>query len=141
MSVGYLNREGILNHTGFERYTTRLNSEFKIKDRLTIGEHMNIAWSDGNSGISESFENCVRISPLIPVYDDFGEFAGAYNNNSQLGNARNAVAQLYRGKDNYNKSLRLFGDVYAQVEIIEGLNFKTSFGVSMNHFDVEISQN
>lgn len=135
MSVGYLNRDGILIHTGFERYTTRLNSEFKILDKLVVGEHLNVSWSDGNAGNSESFQNTLRSSPLIPVYDDNGEFAGTYSNSAGLGNARNPVAQLYRGRNDYNKSMRVFGDIYAELEIIDGLKAKTSFGVSTNHFD------
>jgi TonB-linked SusC/RagA family outer membrane protein len=74
MSAGYLKRDGILKYTGFERATTRLNSEFKIKDRVRVGEHLNIAFSNGNSGNAEAFENSLRSSPLIPAYDDEGNF-------------------------------------------------------------------
>ena len=135
MSLGRLKRDGILLNTGFERYTTRLNSEFKLIDKLTIGEHLNVAWTDGNSGSSESFQNALRSSPLIPVYDDNGGFAGTYSNSAGLGNARNPVAQLARGNDDFNKSMRLFGDIYAELEIIDGLKLKTTYGISTNNFD------
>jgi len=102
MSLGYLNRDGILLNTGFKRYTSRLNSEFKILDKFTVGQHMNVAWSDGNSGNSESFQNALRSSPLIPVYDDNGGYGGTYSNSAGLGNARNPVAQLARGKNDFN---------------------------------------
>ena len=135
MSLGYLNRDGILLNTGFKRYTSRLNSEFKILDRLTVGQHMNIAWSDGNSGNSESFQNALRSSPLIPAFDDNGLFAGTYSNSAGLGNARNPVAQLSRGANDFNKSMRLFGDVYAELKLMDGLKVKTSYGISTNNFD------
>jgi TonB-linked SusC/RagA family outer membrane protein len=135
MSLGYLNRDGILLNTGFKRYTSRLNSEFKILDRLTVGQHMNIAWSDGNSGNSESFQNALRSSPLIPAFDDNGLFAGTYSNSAGLGNARNPVAQLSRGASDFNKSMRLFGDVYAELKLMDGLKVKTSYGISTNNFD------
>jgi len=135
MSLGYLNRDGILLNTGFKRYTSRLNSEFKILDKFTVGQHMNVAWSDGNSGNSESFQNALRSSPLIPVYDDNGGYGGTYSNSAGLGNARNPVAQLARGKNDFNKSMRLFGDIYAELELIDGLKLKTSYGISTNNFD------
>ncbi|MFD1315693.1 SusC/RagA family TonB-linked outer membrane protein [Namhaeicola litoreus] len=136
MSVGYLNRDGILKYTGFERYTTRLNSEFKIKERLTVGEHLNIAWSDGTSGNAEAFENALRMSPVVPVFDNDGNLAGTFGGDADgLGNTRSGYAQLYRGRHDFNKSLRVFGDVYAAYEIIDGLTAKTSFGISTNQFD------
>ena len=106
------------------------NSEFKIKDRLTVGEHLNIAWSDGTSGNAEAFENALRMSPVVPVYDNDGNLAGTYGGDADgLGNTRSGMAQLYRGRHDFNKSLRVFGDVYAAYEIIDGLTAKTSFGV------------
>ena len=135
MSVSYLSRDGILNYTGFKRGNTMLNSEFKVKDRIRIGEHLNVSFSDTKAGNGESFQNSIRSSPLIPVYDDNGLFAGTYSNSAGLGNARNPAAQLYRSKDNFNKSLRVFGDVYLEADIIDGLTFKTTMGGSMQSFN------
>lgn len=136
LSVNYLTRDGILNNTFFKRGATRLNSEFKFLDgKVRVGEHANIAYSNGNSGVEEAFANALRSSPLVPTVDDEGNFAGTYNNTNRLGISRNPYAQLERGKHNYNKSLRVFGDVYAEVDIIDGLRFKTSIGASLNNFD------
>jgi len=45
-----------------------------------------------------------------------------------LGPATNPLAQLYRTKDNQAKTLRAFGNVFAEVDIIEGLTGRTSLG-------------
>ena len=120
MSVGYFNRDGVLKYTGFERATTRLNSEFRVLgDKVVVGEHMNIAFSNGNSGNAEAYENAFRSSPLIPTYDDTGDLAGTYAAAAGLGNARSPLAQLYRGRDDFNKSLRVFGDVYLKWDITD----------------------
>ena len=37
LSLGYLNRDGIQLATGFKRGQARLNSEFKLNDRITVG--------------------------------------------------------------------------------------------------------
>ncbi len=136
MSVGYFNRDGVLKYTGFERVTTRLNSEFKVIDgKVRVGEHLNVAFSDGNSGNGEAYENSFRSSPLIPTFDDDGNLAGTYNGAAGLGNARSPLAQLYRGRDDFNKSLRVFGDIYLEWDIWDKLKFKTTYGVSLNNFD------
>jgi len=135
MSANYLKKDGILRHTGFERASVMVNGEFKIKDKVRIGEHLNVAFTNGNSGSSEAIENAQRLSPLIPAYDDDGNFAGPESNSTGLSNTRNALAQLYRGRNNFNKSARVFGDVYIEADLYEGLTFKSSYGVSLQNFD------
>ncbi|MCM4156291.1 TonB-dependent receptor [Gramella sp. AN32] len=133
LSVNYLKREGIQQETGFERATTRLNSEFKIGDRLRVGEHLNASFSNTRGG--NVTDLALRMSPLIPVYADNGDFAGTYVASAGLSNPTNPVADLKRASDNYNKSLRLFGDVYAVLEIIDQLSVKTSIGADIQSFN------
>lgn len=135
LSANYLSMDGVMNNTFFKRGTTRLNSEFKISDRLKIGEHVNVSLTHDNSGNGEAFENSFRSNPLIPVRDDAGNFAGTYSNSNGLGNARNPVAQNYRHRDNYGKSTRVFGDIYAILELTDDLTVKTSFGGGVNNYD------
>jgi len=133
MSVGYLTRDGIMNYTGFKRVTSRLNSEFKIKDKITIGEHLNVSYSNTKSGVGEAIEMALRMTPLLPVRDDAGEYTGVAG--PGLGNTRNPAAQLYRSDNDYNKRISIFGDVYLQYEILPELKFKTTLAAGMNTFD------
>ena len=133
MSVNYLTRDGVMKYTGFERVTTRINAEFKIKDIVRIGEHMNVAYSNTNSRNELDF--ALRSSPLIPTHDDDGNFAGTYAASAGLGNANNPLANLSRAQDNYGKSLRVFGDVYAAIDLYDGLTFKSTFGFSLSNWD------
>ncbi|MEM8928037.1 MAG: TonB-dependent receptor [Bacteroidota bacterium] len=134
-TFGYLNREGIQQNTGFERGQLRLNSEFKIGDRLTIGEHFNVAYSNtqGELGGSET-QFALRLSPLVPVRDNLGRFAGGYSNANGLSNAENPVANLDRNSDDFFRETRLIGDVYASFAIMDGLTFKTSIGGNISIF-------
>ena len=136
MSLNYLKREGIQLATGFQRGTTRLNSEFKLWDNLRIGEHLNVSYSNTRGG--NQVNNALRSSPLVPVRDDNGDFAGTYVASAGLSNPPNPVAELLRGADNYNKSLRVFGDVYAVLEIFDGLNIKTSIAADAQSFNNRI---
>ncbi|MEX0273656.1 MAG: SusC/RagA family TonB-linked outer membrane protein, partial [Flavobacteriaceae bacterium] len=133
LSVGYLNRDGVLNYTGFERANTKINSEFKVGKRLRIGQHLNVSFSNTRAGVDEAIEGALRITPLLPVTDDDGNFTGVAG--PDLSNTRNPAAQLYRTRNDYNKRLRLLGDVYLAYDILDGLTFKTVLAGGFNTFD------
>lgn len=133
LSVNYLKRDGIQLETGYERAITRLNSEFKIGDRLRVGNHLNVSFSNTRSG--NEVNNALRQVPILPVRDDNGDFTGTYNAAAGLSNPTNPVANLLRASDNYNKQLRLFGDLYASLEIFESLNVKTSIAGDLQTYD------
>ena len=133
MSIGYLTRDGILDYTGFERVSSRLNSEFKINDSLVVGEHLNVSFSDTREGIAESIEMALRSSPLIPVRDNDGLFAGSAG--PSLGNSRNPVAQNFRARNDYRRRIQIFGDVYMSYKILDELTFKTTLAGGFNTFD------
>lgn len=125
LSAGYLNRDGILVNTGFKQGISRLNSEFKIGKRVTIGEHLSATFSNiGGINNGNQINEALRMSPLTPLFDDDG-FYGGSKNSIGTSNPRNPRAQLDRGADNNNKLFRVFGDVYLAAELIEGLTFKT----------------
>lgn len=131
-STNYFNQQGILLHNGYKRYTIRANTEFAIKNRLRIGENLQVGYGQRQGNYSNNHEtsqvsNTFRAQPIIPVYDIGGNFAGTLGSN--LGNANNPVGQLYRNKDNGYDELRLFGNVFAEVDILEGLVARTSFGL------------
>ena len=131
MSVRYLNQEGVIIHTGFESVSTRLNSEFKIGDKITISENLNITYDKEQTTSGNPMQNAAFSSPLVPVRDTNGNFAGTYSNSARVGIANNPVADLARGADDYNKNLRVIGDVSFKWQITPELLFKTSAGITM----------
>jgi len=132
-SFGYLNRQGIQLTTGFKRGQIRLNSEFKVNDRLTIGEHLNVSLSDTkNPAAGNRTQMAMRISPLVPVRDNVGRYAGTYALSAGLSNASNPVAELERGGDDFFRQTRILGDVYLNYEILDGLNFRSVIGGDIN---------
>jgi len=133
MSASYLTQDGVQLYTGFERIATRLNSEFKVKDRITIGEHLNVSLTENSGGSGNAMEMALRMTPLLPTHDDEGDFAGVAG--PDLSNTLNPLANLSRAKDNYTKNFSAFGDVYVNVEIIDGLDFKSVFGYGINQLN------
>lgn len=134
-SVGfnYFDQDGMMPYTNYTRYTVRANTEFTLKERIRIGENMQIGYNEfkglnsGGGGGESLVLNSVRLMPFIPVHDIKGGWAGTAG--SGAGTASNTPAELYRGKDNVNSAIRLFGNVFAEVDILKGLTARTSFGL------------
>jgi TonB-linked SusC/RagA family outer membrane protein len=147
--LNYFKQNGIINTTYAERFAARLNSEFNIKDRVKIGENFTATYrqglSVGNLGEGSPIQMAVyRAQPIIPVIVDepiagiaHNFVPGEYGGNGiapRLGNGANTVATLNRDKDDKGFDIRLLGSLFADVKIINGLNFRTSFGGSFGQY-------
>ncbi|RDC65857.1 SusC/RagA family TonB-linked outer membrane protein [Adhaeribacter pallidiroseus] len=132
LSLGYQNREGVQLNTGFERFATRLNSEIDATDHIRFGEHLSFAYSDQLA--QNQVQGAVGNSPLIPNYDEGGNFAGAGPSGAAgLNNLVTPLANLERGKDNFNRNFRFIGDAYVEVDFFKNFVAKSSIGVNFNN--------
>jgi len=74
VSLGYVNEEGLLQYSNFDRFTARVNAESQVKDWLKIGLSTNAAtftsnnFSEGNSTTSNPFFFTRVMGPIFPVY-------------------------------------------------------------------------
>jgi TonB-linked SusC/RagA family outer membrane protein len=129
-SMNYLDQQGTLTNTYLKRYTIRANSEFNINERIRIGENISFSLMD-NPRINALTEGSAigmarRQQPIIPVYDIMGNYAGG--SGGILGVSRNPVAILDRNKDDKGLERRLFGNIFVEVDLMDDLTFRTSFG-------------
>lgn len=126
-SLGYYKNIGIIRHSDFERFSARINTEFKpVKDILTIGEHFTLNRTDEVQAPGGFLENVLQFNPSLPVYTVDGEFAGPVGG---YPDRENPVARLERNKDNRYKYWRLFGDAYVNIAPFKGFNLRTTFGL------------
>lgn len=139
MSLNYFDQQGIMKHTSFKRYSLRANTEFNVTKRVRIGENFQLAYGEqigqpnGNQNESNPISFAYRVPPITPVYDVRGYFAGSP---TVLDNARNPLAELWRNKDNKRKEMRIFGNAYAEVDILKDLTARTQFGIDYNMFNL-----
>ena len=59
----------------------------------------------------------MRMSPLIPLTATDGTYGGIYVTSNNLGNATSPFATHNRAADDYGKSTRIIGIVYADIDI------------------------
>jgi len=137
VGLGMQDQEGILLHQKFSRYSARINSEFDLIEGLSIGQNMQfthrgvrVLLGDGNGAGSSDDENVFlaasRMSPIIPVYDEFGGYAGTAA--PGFNNPANPVAELDGRQNNRAYDNSIFGNVYLKYSPIENLTLKTSLG-------------
>ncbi len=135
-SMNYFTQDAVTRFVSYDRASLRANTEFSVADgRLTIGENLTVALGIrkggfGNNGEQNAVSGSYKHHPLLPVYDIAGNFAGSRGAN--LGNNFNPFATLARNVDDRTWNLRTFGNVYAELEILEELSVRTSFGVDFN---------
>lgn len=144
LGTNYFDRDGIILNTDTKRYSVRLNSELAFfKQRFKIGENINFAERNGRYVPNLSDKNPILEGPyrspsIIPVYitepvtfltNDFqpGDFGGS-RMAPRLGNSINVVADQIRNKDDYKTDQQLTGNIYADLMIFKGLNWRTSYG-------------
>lgn len=71
-SLGYLNNEGIVDNTGYERYTARLKADWQANKWLSMGGNISFAHSTYNAVDDDSstslFYILKQMAPIYPVY-------------------------------------------------------------------------
>lgn len=149
-SLGYLNEEGLLQTTSFERFTGRVNVETKSSDWFEAGLSSNFALSTSNtsatgtSAYSNVFYTNQLMGPIFPIYekdadgntilDAVGKPVFDYGASRPSGASANfnSVATLFEDKygttsDNISgRTYVNFGDT--ETGILQGLKLSLNLG-------------
>jgi TonB-linked SusC/RagA family outer membrane protein len=134
LSTNFFSQDGIILGSDYKKGSLRFNLDQELSERIKVGNTMNITYSQSN-GIVTNYESAIassitswalEMNPGLPVKNPDGTYV--YENNSSNPAVGNPVEDAY-SYEQLNKSLRLTGNMYADLRIINGLNFKTSIGI------------
>ncbi|UEG51906.1 TonB-dependent receptor [Mucilaginibacter daejeonensis] len=135
LSGGYLNQDGMVIGSGFDRYSFRSNVNSQAKSWLNVGMTLsgsrtneNVVFSDNNGIIYNALLN----SPDIAVRNADGSFAGPPAN--QVGGAINAVAQALSITNNLIRN-KINGNIYADLRFSNDLSLRSELGGDFNFTD------
>ncbi len=127
LSLNYMENEGTQLFTGFQRFTVRVNTEYKvIGDHFTIGENLEA------SHLIDHNQNVTHLAliepPIIPVHSTDGGWGGSA---VALGmdDYWNPVRELTLNKDNGNKYNKIYGDIHANVYFLKNFVFRSQLGL------------
>jgi TonB-linked SusC/RagA family outer membrane protein len=146
-SLGYTTQEGVTIPNEMKRYSLRGNASQKIKDWLSIGTDIGVTRTDyyglntGTNSLSGNIFSAIRQLPNTPIYDptdpsgtgynfeDGTNLVGKWNNATTIGD--NLPNIVYTLKENVQSSkiFRTIGDIYAQLNLLPSLNFRTQIGI------------
>ncbi|MGQ1783711.1 MULTISPECIES: SusC/RagA family TonB-linked outer membrane protein [unclassified Saccharicrinis] len=142
LSLGYRNQDGIIggDKSFFKRYNARINTFMDVKEYITIGANINFTHIDKN-GISTGTNGynpvyyALQMDPTTPVYGDglvAADEDGYGVSSVPFSRMWNPFSFMDVTSNGYNKTERFFGNVFAEIELISGLKFKTDFATNLS---------
>ncbi len=126
-SVDYFGSDGTMRGTYFDRLSGRINSEFSMfNGRVTLGENFSIA-KVKHDVLGSTLGSTRNIWSIVPVrtVDGIG-WGGPV---AGMSDRQNPVRMIEDNKQNSNNMLRLFGDMFMDVKLLENLRFRTMLGM------------
>ena len=135
VSGSYMNQEGTIIGSNFDRLSFRTNLDAQLKEWFKLGVNATWALTHDNLKLADGQEGVIFYSlsslPDIPVYDIDGNYSTVVREGYTT---KNPVA-LAMYNENKLKRQKLTGNIYAELTPIKHLVFRTELG-----FDISSSQ-
>lgn len=128
VSVGYVNQEGAVIKTDFDRFNFRANVDGKINNFLSMGANLsashsreNYAPTDGRDAI---IGRALWADPRYPVYKEDGTFNTYIGGTGGVFGTANVVQELYETTRKLNTN-NLMANAFLEVSFLKDFKFRT----------------
>lgn len=134
VSAGFTDQDGIMRNSGFKRFNAKFTLDNQVKDWLRIGGTITGLNSrqqevdDGSGGLNVP-RMVSEALPILPKKYPNGTWARNADWPGMEG-GENPV-RLTEERERKNNRNELLGDIYANLTLMEGLDFKSSFGYNL----------
>ena len=135
VSFNYFDQEGTAIYNRFNRGSVRVNTSF-TRGKLSFGENIALGVERAHGGVGNDdfgeggiLGKNILSQPVVPVYDIAGNFASGKA--VGLGNNTNPVKAAWGAKDNISKNNRVFGNVFAGLNLTPQVLLRTRFGFNL----------
>ena len=136
LSLNYINQNGNIRETFYERYSARVNSRYEFNKYIAVGENLLVAhWK--NRGVDVAGDRGIPFTamsqhPALPVRG----VDGAWTRPLALiaSDLANPVQLIANAKDNDLASWRILGNAFLEVKPIDGLVLKTNLGIEHSQY-------
>lgn len=132
VSGDYLDQEGIAIGVGYKRYSARANIEVNASDKLKFGVNISPSYSIASDPGVEGKDQQMHLAvSVVPVSEDTVGLDINVGDNARYnwGNSRSSPVRIVENSIGDRKIFRTLGTVYAQYNLLDGLNFRTSFNL------------
>lgn len=136
LSLNYINQNGNIKDTFYERYSARINSRYDFNKYITVGENLMVArWT--NRGMDVAGDRGIPFTamsqhPALPVRGLNGEWTRPLS--LIASDLANPVQLISNARDNDLSSWRILGNAYLEVKPIEGLSIKSNIGIEHSQY-------
>jgi TonB-linked SusC/RagA family outer membrane protein len=153
ISGSYLNQEGIIIDSDFERFNLRINLDIKATEKLSIENTTSLNRSDSNTartdtpgglGVSSATTGAYGMSPLLPLFDSEGNYTkgnfivqndgnflnDVSNNSEYIPNFTSPLAYI-KLNDSETRSTRILENLAFKLNFAKNFTFKTLLGADI----------
>ena len=125
--LGYFNQDGIVKGTNYQRYNIQSKNDYK-REIFSAGTNLIISFSHDKPLHQElrggMIGTILQSVPTLEKYDDTreGGYGGTYGD---VVNIPHPLAIIDDNiMDRYNENVKIFANLYAQIELFKGLKYK-----------------
>lgn len=131
ISGSYLDQEGTVLGSGFDRLTVRANIDGNLKDWLKVGANLTASRTSEDITLNSNRNGIVSLgllqAPDVAVRNPDGSFAGPPDEPGAIEGSINPVA-LALERSNFLLTYNLLGNFYSEFTLIDGLTFRNEIG-------------
>lgn len=137
--LGYLNHEGIINNSGYQRFSFRFNSDVQILERLTMFSNIGFSYHDTDlkyAGIDQALNPihaALLKSPMYAPYlrDQDGTRIAVQSNADNFGFSNPAT--IIDKADSQTNESQLFGNIRLNYHLSNRFTLNNLFNVSFDN--------
>ncbi len=120
VGIGLFKQNGIIDKSGYERITLKLNNSYNLTKSITFGNNLTISPYSQENAPAVTYA-VYRAQPVLKPYYEDGSYAVVYN-------VGNPLADLSYS-NNFNKGVRGVGNLYTDIKFFKDLTFRSSIGI------------
>ncbi len=138
VSGSYLNQEGTVIGTKFERFSFKSNLDAQLKKWLKMGVNLSYSSTDERLGLADSDEGIINIAllstPDVPIKDIDGNYTSV--NREGVATRINPIAKAL-DEDNLLSRSNLSGNIYFDATLYKNLIWHTEYAINKSGSDAE----
>ncbi len=122
-NTGFLNEDGIVLNSDYQRINSLVKVDMTPHKRFTLGTKLNLSYEEQN-GLQEPavFQQLVERVPYFPIFEPNGDLS------PEINARQNPVAETERNIKTRNFRAQTFS--YAQLEILPNFSLKSTLGIN-----------
>lgn len=139
LSLEYWDESGVVggDKSNYKRYAARLNGTKDLNEYVTIGENLYINRVDNQTiGVNDAFGTVIAdafaYDPITDVYNPEKQYGFEQSDWVQKEYV-NPLSRLFLANNN-GHSDQIVGNIYAEIKPMEGLTFRSDFGMDYSWF-------